>query len=341
MRFPGGYPRSPSPPKEGIRKNRFGEKGSLFHENEKATGYLKKLTRRVAASLLAALLLTAPTPVLAKESAPPTPRALSQYTELTLPKVTDRDPTHYKRITVKLGRAKLAMQGLYIQGYAYLPLYELLDAYVETSESKVGATYRFSAQGLSISARDGEYYIVANGRYFHMQVPTVVMKDGVLYVPMQNASKALGIKTAFDTSSLTVTLTGSLTPPISGDRFYAEDAVYWLSRIISAESRGEPSLGQIAVGNVILNRVRAKEFPNTIWGVIFDKKYGVQFTPVANGTIYSAPSESAIIAAKICLEGYSLSSEILYFYAPYGSTSSWVEENRPYLFTIKNHRFFG
>ncbi len=340
MHFPEGSG-EPLTPEGGDWQNRFGEKGSLFHTDEKATGYLKKLTKRIAAALLAVLLLAAPTLTTVKASAPPSPRALSEYNELSLSKITDKDPTHYKRITVKLGRAKLAMQGLYILGQAYLPLYELLDAYVETSQSKVGATYRFGAQGLSISARDGDYYIVANGRYFHMQIPTVVMNDGMLYVPMQNASKALGIKTVFDEKSLTVTLSGSYAPPISGDRFYAEDAVYWLSRIISAESRGEPSLGQIAVGNVILNRVRAKEFPNTIWGVIFDKKYGVQFTPVANGTVYSAPSESAIIAAKICLEGYSLNSEILYFYAPYGSTSSWVEQNRPYLFTIKSHRFFG
>lgn len=271
----------------------------------------------------------------------PTGKAIGEYNELSLPKVTSKDPKQYKRVTVKLGRAKLAMQGLYILGHAYLPLYELLDAYVETSYVKSGAMHRFSAEGLTVSARDGEYYIIANGRYFHMQIPTVVMTDGVLYVPMQNASRALGIRASFDANRLTVTLSGGYAPPISGDRYYAEDAVYWLSRIISAESRGEPSLGQIAVGNVILNRVRSNQFPNTIWGVIFDKKYGIQFTPVANGTIYAAPSESAIIAAKICLEGYSLNSEALYFYAPYGSTSSWVEQNRPYLFTIRNHRFFG
>ena len=294
----------------------------------------------MATLVLTALLLVTPTLTTVRASAP-SQNALNEYRELSLQKVTEKDPSRYKRITVKLGRAKLAMQGLYILGHAYLPLYELLDAYVETSYVSSGSTHRFSAEGLSITARDGEYYIVANGRYFHMQVPTVVTSDGVLYVPMQNASKASGVKMSFDTAKLTVTLSGGYAPPIAGDRYYAEDAVYWLSRIISAESRGEPSLGQIAVGNVILNRVRSKEFPNTIWGVIFDKKYGVQFTPVANGTVYAAPSESAIIAAKICLEGYSLNSEMLYFYAPYGSSSSWVEQNRPYLFTIKNHRFFG
>ena len=57
---------------------------------------------------------------------------------------------------------------------------------------------------------------------------------------------------------------------------YNEDDVYWLSRIISAESRGEPLEGQIAVGNVVLNRVRSSAYPNTIYGVIFDRKHGTR-----------------------------------------------------------------
>lgn len=311
-----------------------------MHRIEKATSHLKTMTKRIAAFAILLAMLATPLSlsVRAKET---TPRATGEYYELSLQRITDKSPESYRRVSVKLGRAKLAMQGLYILDNAYLPLYELLDAYVETSETVSGASYRYAAKGLEITARDGEYYIVANGRYFHLPIPTVVMNDGVLYVPMKNAAKALGITATLDRSTLTVTLGGSYAPPISGDRYYAEDAVFWLSRIISAESRGEPSLGQIAVGNVILNRVRSSAFPNTIWGVIFDRKYGVQFTPVANGTVYNTPSESSVIAAKICLEGYSLSSEILYFYAPHGVSTSWVEQHRPYLFTIKNHRFFG
>jgi N-acetylmuramoyl-L-alanine amidase len=74
--------------------------------------------------------------------------------------------------------------------------------------------------------------------------------------------------------------------------------------------------------------------------VIFDKKYGVQFSPVANGTIYNTPTEESIIAAKICLEGYSLSNDILYFVNPKLAPNSWMANNRPYAFTIGNHAFF-
>ena len=65
----------------------------------------------------------------------------------------------------------------------------------------------------------------------------------------------------------------------------------WLSRILYAEANTEPLAGKIAVGNVIMNRVKSPEFPDTIYSVIFDRKYGVQFTPVANGSVYNNANE--------------------------------------------------
>ena len=67
---------------------------------------------------------------------------------------------------------------------------------------------------------------------------------------------------------------------------YDAGELYWLSRIICAESGAESMSGQIAVGNVILNRVRSGSFPNTVEGVIFDRKDAVQFEPVSNGRVY-------------------------------------------------------
>ena len=99
--------------------------------------------------------------------------------------------------------------------------------------------------------------------------------------------------------------------------------------------------GQIAVGNVVLNRVRSEQFPNTIYEVIFDRAYGVQFTPTANGTIYCEPDEEAIIAAKLCLEGYTLSEGILYFLNPALSSNFWVPNNRDYVMTIAGHDFYS
>ena len=123
---------------------------------------------------------------------------------------------------------------------------------------------------------------------------------------------------------------------------YNDSDIYWLSRIIEAESKGEPMEGKIAVGNVVLNRVVNEEYPNSIREVIFDKENGVQFTPVANGTIYNTPTEESVMAAKICLENYKLSNRnILFFLNPEISTSTWVPDNRDFVMTIGRHDFYA
>ena len=74
--------------------------------------------------------------------------------------------------------------------------------------------------------------------------------------------------------------------------------------------------GKIAVGNVVLNRVKSSSFPNSVKEVVFDDRYAIQFEPVANGTVYDRPTESALLAAKLCLEGAGAAGDSLYFFAP-------------------------
>ena len=101
-------------------------------------------------------------------------------------------------------------------------------------------------------------------------------------------------------------------------------------------------MGKIAVGNVVLNRVENAEYPSSVYGVIFDDKGGVQFTPVANGTIENEPSEESVMAAKICLENYKLSHHnILFFLNPQISTSTWIPDNRDFIMTIGRHDFYA
>lgn len=192
---------------------------------------------------------------------------------------------------------------------------------------------------LSLSATDGKNYIVANGRYIYNDQP-IFMKDGRMYAPIMQIYRAFGAGIKWSDSFGGFTVTKGSGTIKSGASFYNADAVYWLSRIISAEAKGEPLRGKIAVGNVIINRMRSKDFPNTIYGVIFDRKFGVQFTPTSNGTIYAAPTEESIIAAKICLEGYSVSDGILYFVNPVKAPNSWASKNRAYFGKIGNHAFY-
>ena len=213
-------------------------------------------------------------------------------------------------------------------------------------DSSAKVTYNYSTRTLTVqtsklylTAKDGQSYIVANGRYLYTPSP-VFMKSGVMYAPVLLMTKAFGASARWNGSNSSFYITKGSGGIVSGDVFYNDDEVYWLSRIINAESGGEILKGKIAVGNVILNRVKSKYFPNTIYGVIFDKKNGTQFSPTANGTIYKTPNQDSIIAAKICLEGYSINTGILYFVNPSIVPHCWVCQNRPFYAKIGNHAFY-
>ncbi len=256
--------------------------------------------------------------------------------------ISDRVHSHYESIPITVNERRSA-PGYLIEETTYVPLRALCEAVCGTCQIRFDTRTRVAyveTKGLSISAKDGANYIIANGRYLYADMPVRILDDGRTYLPVRLLSRALGVEVHWNASRRSVEIHGSLTPILSGDQFYDADAVYWLSRIISAESRGESLLGQIAVGNVVLNRVKSKEFPNTIYGVIFDRRYGVQFTPVANGTVYAAPSASSIAAAKMCLEGVTVSEQVLYFLNPDKSTSFWIMQHRPYAFGIGEHLFY-
>ena len=159
------------------------------------------------------------------------------------------------------------------------------------------------------------------------------IKNGVFYAPARGLAKLLSLGVDWNGSARQVIFSTS--------KGYNSDEVLWLARIINAEAGGESFDGQIAVGNVILNRVESPDFPNTIYGVIFDRNFGVQFTPTANGTIYNTPSKQSIEAAKLCLSGYEVAPDCLYFFNPQLSTAHyWIMNNRKFCKIIGNHHFY-
>lgn len=108
-----------------------------------------------------------------------------------------------------------------------------------------------------------------------------------------------------------------------------------LTRIIYAEARGEPYSGQVAVGAVVLNRVRSSSFPNTIAGVIYQKG---AFTAVDDGQINLSPNDTAKKAAQDALNGWDPSYGAIYYFNPETTTNSWIW-SRPMTVVIGNHRF--
>ncbi|OPJ56284.1 stalk domain-containing protein [Alkalithermobacter paradoxus] len=121
---------------------------------------------------------------------------------------------------------------------------------------------------------------------------------------------------------------------------YTVNDLYWLSRIVHAESESEPYEGKLAVANVILNRVRSDGFPNNIKSVIFDTAGGIQFQPIGNGTIYNNPNSESIRAALDALRGNNNIDNALFFLNPARATSFWIVNNRQFYMRIANHDFY-
>ena len=191
--------------------------------------------------------------------------------------------------------------------------------------------------GLDLTARPGAVYLEVNDRALYVE-DGVRVPEGKTALPLRVLAQATGAGLYWDAATATVALNtvGARAPQAD----YEEEDLYWLSRIISAESRGEPLIGQIAVGNVVLNRVASSRYPDTIRDVIFDEECAIQFEPVANGTIYDAPTASAVVAAKLCLEGANVVGDCMYFFAPALSPGTWIVNNCTYYTTIGAHRFY-
>ncbi len=128
---------------------------------------------------------------------------------------------------------------------------------------------------------------------------------------------------------------GDVPSGVTGIGEYSANEVALLARIISAESRGEPYAGQVAVGAVILNRVAHPSFPNTLAGVIYQPG---AFSCLDDGGVNTAVADSAYRAARDAINGSDPSGGALYYYNPAKATSQWIF-SRPIITVIGQHRF--
>jgi len=140
--------------------------------------------------------------------------------------------------------------------------------------------------------------------------------------------KALGMNDAYQALQNSV-------PSQSGTGGFSESDVYLLARTIYAEGRGEPYTGQVAIGAVVMNRVRSPQFPNTVSGVVYQKH---AFTAVSDGQINLTPNDTAMKAARDAINGWDPSGGALYYYNPAVATSSWIFD-RQTITVIGRHVF--
>ena len=250
--------------------------------------------------------------------------------------------TDYEQSPLHLeGKEIISGEALLIDSITYVPLRRLSESAknctIKYDDRTKTATVKYD--GLTITVTTGNRYISVNGRYFY-GIGEVKNINGSLYVPIRPLARALHLEVNWNANTRSVNLTKATWTLKDAESYYNADELYWLSRIIEAEAGGEILEGKIAVGNVVLNRVKSKQYPNTIYGVIFDFKHGIQFTPAYTGTIYNKPSQESIIAAKICLEGYEIIPGVLFFFNPRIATSSWISQNRPFAARIGQHDFY-
>lgn len=163
---------------------------------------------------------------------------------------------------------------------------------------------------------DGIYGSKTKAAVVKFQKDNGLTADGIVG---EKTAKALGIKIS----------SGS-----SGNTGYSGGDVYLLAKCIYAEARGEPYIGQVAVGAVVLNRVRDSAFPNSISGVIYQPW---AFTAVHDGQINLEPNDSAMRAAKDAMSGWDPTNGCIYYYNPAKATSKWIWSRQVQLIIGKHH----
>lgn len=159
---------------------------------------------------------------------------------------------------------------------------------------------------------DGVYGAGTRSAVIAFQKKNGLTADGVVG---KSTYKALGMTSSYEI------LAGQSSGSTGNVGGFSSSDVYLLAKTIYAEGRGEPYVGQVAIGAVILNRIRSDAFPNTVSGVVYQKH---AFTAVSDGQINLTPNETAMKAAKDAINGWDPSGGALYYYNPAIATSSWI-----------------
>lgn len=228
----------------------------------------------------------------------------------------------------------------YILGIALVILFNvcvicIVTTYNQTQTAAVETLSKVGSQGDEVRAIqtklnelgynlkvDGIYGSATKQAVIAFQKSKGLTADGIAG---KNTLAALGIQGSSSSG-------GGDTSPIGS---FSSNDISLLARIISAEARGEPYEGQVAVGAVILNRIEHPSFPNTLAGVIYQPG---AFSCLDDGGINAAVAESAYRAARDAINGNDPSGGAIYYYNPATSTNKWIL-SRPVITVIGRHRF--
>ena len=199
------------------------------------------------------------------------------------------------------------------------------------SKSSVEALSKYGSRGNEVTQiqtklkRWGYYNGAIDGIYGNKTV------EAVKYFQRKNGLKVDGIAGSATLKAMGITSSTSS----SGGGATNTSNVNLLAHLIYGESRGEPYTGQVAVGSVVMNRVKSSTFPNSISGVIYQSG---AFDAVKDGQINMSPDATAKKAAQDALNGWDPSYGAIYYFNPSTATNKWIW-SRPVTVTFGKHRF--
>ena len=227
------------------------------------------------------------------------------------------------------------------EGTTYVSLAAMAKALDESAAAAWNGstgTVTVTTANLTMTARLGDHYVIANGRYLYV-AERVGQSNGTIMVPLSVVTKAFDAKLTWDAATGKILVQRGSGALMSGDAFYNQDDLFWMSRVIFAESGNQPLEGKMAVGNVVLNRVASPIFPNSVHAVLSQKN---QFSTYKGGKLANrTPNESSVIAAKLVLDGGVVEEvkNALWFDAM--CSNSWAARNKACLIVIGGHKFYG
>ena len=210
---------------------------------------------------------------------------------------------------------------------AFTAIYLFTDTFSVKTGAQAATVYKQGSTGATVKTIQTK---LKNWGYYTGSVDGVFgakTKAAVVAFQKKNGLTADGIVGSKTAAAMGISLAGT-SSSTSGD-------AYLLARLIYAEARGEPYTGQVAVGAVVLNRVKSSSFPNTISGVIYQAG---AFDVVSDGQINLTPNSTATRAAQDALNGWDPTYGCLFYYNPKTATSAWMKAKTVHL-TIGNHVF--
>ena len=297
---------------------------------------MHKTLKRALAALCAVLLLTLPgLSALADEDLP----AEEAFEEEAAPVVFP-----YTEVLLYTNENEYIGTGLMVDSVTYVPLVTFLQLMLqcecEVDWDQETCTATLTAENFAASLSVDQNYMTVNGRYLYFP-DGVYNVNGTIIVPIRELAKVFGLELIWDAEAFSIRLSPDEAAIFeSGDTFYNENDLYWLSHVISSEARNQPLDGMIGVGNAVLNRLNdpSGAFGSTLEDVIFQEG---QFDVVRSGSIYQEPIDIAVVAGKLCLEGYNTVGDSKWFVNPKIGSTSWFKNNRTLVVSIADHDFYA